>query len=146
MASKVTLNALSRKHAQLQEVLIDIEKSRTELLGNLNAIEATLHLIDPEFDISSIKAKNTYSKRLFKHGEVSAMVGDFVRVTSSQFSCPSIVQTIIENNKLVPDESQKKKLSLNVYNALKQLERNEIIAKDGKDKSVGSAVLWRKAV
>ena len=146
MSNKVTLNALSRKHSQLQEELIAIEESRSILQGNLKAIEKTLHLIEPEFDISSIQAKNTYSKRLFKHGEVSAMVGDFVRKSSNQFSCPSIVKAIIENSKIAPDECQKKKLSLNIYNALKQLERNGIIAQDGKDKSVGSAVLWRKAV
>lgn len=146
MSNKLTLNALSRKHSQLQEELIAIEQSRSTLLENLNAIETTIRLIEPEYNISAIKPKTTYSKRLFKHGEVSSLVGDFVRQSSGQFSCPEIVKTIIEDKAITPDDSQRKKLSLNVYNALKHLEKNQIVMQNGKDKSVGSALLWRKTI
>jgi len=75
---------------------------------------------------------------------VSSLVGEVVREASRQFSCPEIVKAIIRDKDIAPDDYQKKKLNLNVYNALKQLEKNNIIIKDGKNKSVGSALLWSK--
>ena len=73
MTNKVTLNALSRKHAQLQTQMVAVQNQmklpaasngefnpRTRLKSvktNLNAVETTIHLIEPTFET---KASNQH--------------------------------------------------------------------------------------
>lgn len=143
MPNKVTLNALSRKHAELQAQMILAQNELRAVQANLNAVETTIKLINPSFEIETIKAKNKYSKSKFKRGEVPLLVGNYVRDSTGNFSCPEIVKSILEVKKLELVSYDIEKLNLGVYNALKRLEKNKIIVYVEKS---GSTILWRRYV
>jgi len=146
MTNKVTLNALSRKHAQLQTQMITVQNQLKSVQTNLNAVETTIHLIEPTFEIKGIKPASNYAASKFKRGEVPNLVGDFVRESTGNFSCPEIVSSIREKKDFEVSGNELEKLNLRVYNALKRLEKNKIIVYVGQIKSAGAAVLWRRCV
>ena len=143
MSNKVTLNALSRKHSELQSQMIVVQNELKSVQANLNAVEITIKLIYPDFKTKTIKPKSKYSKSKFKRGEVPLLVGDYVRDSTGNFSCPEIVKSILEVKKLELVSYDIEKLNLGVYNALKRLEKNKIIVYVEKS---GSTILWRRYV
>ena len=143
MSNKVTLNALSRKHSELQSQMILVQNELNAIQSNLNAVEVTINLINPDFKTELIKPKNTYSKSKFKRGEVPLFVGDYVRNSKSNFSCPEIVKSITETKAIELTSYELNKLNLSVYNALKRLEKNGIIVYFEKS---GLTILWKRCV
>ena len=144
MTNKVTLNALSRKHAQLQTDVIAAQNHLDRIQTNLNAIEITIGLIDPSFDLKKIKPLVKYSRSKFKRGQVPFLVGEFVRERQADFSCPQIVSAIRAGVDFKLDSTELEKLNLKVYNSLTRLESNGIVERSGKASSAGAAIMWSR--
>lgn len=144
MTNKVTLNALSRKHAQLQSDAIAAQSKLDRIQSDLNAVDTTIKLIEPNFDTKAIMPLIKYSRSKFKRGQVPSMVGEFVRESQSDFSCPEIVSAIRAKIDFEIEGRELEKLNLKVYNALTRLESNGIVTRVGKAISAGSAIMWER--
>lgn len=141
MTNKVTLNALSRKHAELQLNLALFQDELKKVQHHLNAVETTITLLEPDFNFKNIKPAVRYTPSKFERGEIPKLVGDFVRESTGNFSCPEIAGFIKDLKGIGVKGKELEKLNLRVYNALKRLEKNGIIVHVGKIKCTSSDLI-----
>jgi len=137
------VSSLVKKHSELQGSITQAENQLHQLRNTLKAVEVSINLFEPEYKFSTIHAKRTNNRLTqFRRGEISQIVGEFVRLAADEFLTTDVTQVVIEKKEGLLTEKDKQKVRDNVFKCLRGLADKGIIqelSQTGK----GSTNLWR---
>jgi hypothetical protein len=129
MAQSHVLSALIDKRSELMG-LIDVKRKELEQLNQgLVSIDGTIKLFDPDFKVSTVKARRHYQKSdLFERGELMRKVLELLR--TKPMGLISLIQSVMESKGLI--ESQAKDIEPMIRDILsKQKHRGLLVVNDG---------------
>ncbi|MGE4396307.1 MAG: hypothetical protein AB7D34_02490 [Sulfurimonas sp.] len=124
MSESHVISALVKKRSELLGDIRYYEKIIKETKENLTSIDKTIHIFDENYNLSSVKAKNTHDNRYFKAGEATTTLLDVLRGSKSALSFVEIVDKVIEKRDMVLNEHDlkavRKSLSVTLNSLLKK--------------------------
>lgn len=129
MAQSHVMSALIDKRSELMG-LIEVKRKELEQLNQgLVSIDGTIKLFDPDFKVSTVKARRHYQKSdLFERGELMRKVLELLR--DNPMSLTSLIQSVIESKGLI--EPQAKDIEPMIRDILsKQKHRGLLAVNDG---------------
>lgn len=90
------LNALKHKRASIASEIIQLERQLRHRKEMLVHVDATLRLLDPTIEVSSIPPKRPPQRiKLFRQGELGRMIIDAIRRAGGEASLYDIVTAIL---------------------------------------------------
>lgn len=108
-------------------------------------IDGAIKLFDPDYDLSTIKAKAKYTVNpWFEHGEVGRLVLDTLRTASGPLSTRQIGEAIVAAEDLQVESAKDWDWLLKmVLGAARRLEKRGVVKMAGQIKRVGNGpILW----
>jgi hypothetical protein len=94
VAQSNVLSGLVTKRSELAGQIKTLERELKELAGHVKTLDGAIKIIDPGFNLNSIRAKRTNSKNLFfrERGEASKFVLDSLREASEPLSTNELAE------------------------------------------------------
>lgn len=138
-----TVKSLAKKHAEIQG---DIQKTESLLLSlrnALGALEVSIHVFDPDYNVETImKKRKNSSLNGFQYGEITKLTGEFVRNTNTNFKTHHVLDYMLEQKQTTYTPSECDRIKHNISNALDRLLKQGIIERCGFS-GKGGAIIWR---
>ena len=143
MAETHVLSALVKKRSEIAGEIEYFEKQLKEHRENLISLDKTIHIFDPEYNISSIKNKRVAKKSYFKNGESTKLILDILRIKNKSIKTSDLIDILAERKNLIfQDNKERYAFSKNVSVALNNICKKGLIEQVAKEK--GTAV-WKIA-
>ncbi len=103
MAQSHVMSALIDKRSELMGLIAVKRKELEQLNQGLLSIDGTIRLFDPEFNVSSVKARRHYQKSdLFERGELMRRVFELLR--NNPMTVNALVDSVIQSKGLIASQ------------------------------------------
>jgi hypothetical protein len=101
MAEPHVISALTAKRSELAGIIAHHRKEITRLSTEVNALDATIKLFDPEYRINAIRPKRYHRRNdFFKNGEAQKLLLDIIRQAGNPISTVAIAEEAIFRKEL----------------------------------------------
>lgn len=135
LGNKYALAALRDKRATLAGEIAQLDKQAKWKRDQLEHVDATLALFDPNYRVGSIPAKKPYRHiKLFKQGELGRLILDSLRRAGRPISTAEVVTAVMAQGH--QGESVRATMTPRVRGNLAYLERRQKVRKLGRGKTV----------
>jgi hypothetical protein len=142
MAEPHVISALTAKRAELAGIIAHHHKEITRLSAEVNVLDATIKLFDPEYRINAIKPKR-YQRRndFFKHGEAHKLLLDIIREARKPINTIEISEEAQRRKGLNLCADQLSAFKATIGTALSRQRKVGLISEVGKDKGTSVWVI-----
>lgn len=146
MSESHVISGLVSKREDLGRLLAQCQDEVRKLYADIEIIDGAIKLIEPDFDLSTIKRKAQYTiNPWFEHGEAGRMVLDTLRTSSKSQSTRQISEIIAKAKGLRLESNKDWEWLLKiVLGAARRLEAKGIVKTAGRIQRSGNApILWQ---
>jgi hypothetical protein len=146
MAISPVISGLVSKREDLGRLLAQCQDEARRLCADIESIDSAIKLIDPDYDLTTIKRKAQYTiNPWFEHGEAGRMVLDTLRTSVEPLSTRQIGEVIASAKGLHLDGNKEWEWMLKiVLGAARRLENKGIIKAVGRVQTTGNPpILWQ---
>ena len=142
MKDEHVISGLIRKRAELSGELITAEKRITQLRSDLESLDATIRIFDPEAMPTSIKPKLQRNQlTTLPHGQASRIMMDILRTATEPLTAREIAERLAAKSSSVPPtQAERKAFVTKVRNMLARQNGRTVIGEER-----GNALVWRLA-
>lgn len=148
MTEPHVVSALVAKRAELTGRIEHFQSQIRQISMDVDHLDATLQLFDPDYDLLSIKPKVIRSSNpWFAKGEISKLVLDALRTATAPLSTCDIADVLIARKSIVTEGTKERdRLIKSLLWALQQMRKRGIVEMVGKIKGAGGGpMLWQIA-
>lgn len=148
MAKSIVVSGLVAKRAELTGQIEHFQAQIRQISMDVDHLDATLQLFDPDYDLLSIKPKNVRSTNpWFVKGEMSRLTLEILRGRSLPLSTCEIADFLIVCKKIVIEGTKERdRLIKSLLASLQQMRSRGTVAMVGRIKgSGGGPMLWQIA-
>jgi len=132
MAETHVISALVSKRSELAGLVAHHHKEITRLSEEVQTLDATIKLFDPDYRIHTIKPKRYQKKNVFfKHGEAYRTVLDVLREYGKPLSTKDIAKLILSRKGI--DSEHEKALQASILTILHRQKKSGLVGTTGKD-------------
>jgi len=137
---RYALSALTKRRAILAAEIIQLERQARARKDALAHVDATLKLLDPDYDAKSIRPKRLVQRiRLFRQGELGRLIVGTLREADRPLSTADLVSAILAKGG--HGKAARPTMAPRVRGNLAYQERRGMVRKTGS----GSGVRWQIA-
>jgi len=142
MSQSHAVSALVSLRNQFAGKMSALQQELDGVSSNIRTLDAAIKLFDPDFKLSTLKAKRTNSKNVFfaKHGEASRFVLQTLREASATLSTNEIAELAINQKGLNRSSIDLKALRACILTTLSRQRIKGIAVERGRDKD--GAIMW----
>ncbi|MGE4457145.1 MAG: hypothetical protein AB7E13_09420 [Arcobacteraceae bacterium] len=130
MSEPHVISALVNKRSELLGDIQYYEKIIKGIKENLASIDKTIHIFDEDYNLSSIKAKNTNNDRYFKTGEATTAILDVLRISGEALTFAEVTDKVIEKRGMVLNERDVKAVRKSLSVTLNSLLKKGLVSKE----------------
>lgn len=148
MAESHVVSALVAKRAELTGRIENFQSQIRQLSMDVDHLDATLQLFDPDYDVLGIKPKGIRSSNpWFSKGEISRLSLDALRTASAPLSTCDIADVLIARKGIVIEGTKERdRLIKSLLWSLQQLRKRGTVKMVGRIKGAGGGpMLWQLA-
>jgi hypothetical protein len=148
MAQSIVVSGLVAKRSELTGLIEHFQSQIRQLSMEVDHVDATLQLFDPDYDLLSIKPKNIRSSNpWFVKGELSRLTLEILRGRTLPLSTCEITDYLIVCKKIVIEGTKERdRLIKSLLASLQQMRGRGTVEMVGRIKgSGGGPMLWRIA-
>lgn len=148
MSESHVVSALVAKRAELTGRIQHFQVQIQQISIEVDHLDATLQLFDPDYDLLSIRPKGIRSiNPWFAKGEMSRLALDLLRTASTPLSTCDIVDALIVRKGIVVEGTKERdRLIKCLLGALQLMRKRETVAMVGRIKGAGGGpMVWRVA-
>ncbi len=129
MAEPHVISALTEKLSELTGLIARHRKEIARLSSEVNILDATIKLFDPEYRINTIKPKRYHRRNyFFKHGEAHKLLLDIIREARKSINPIEIAEEARRRKGLELDADQLSAFKATIGTALSRQRRLELIS------------------
>lgn len=143
MAESHIISGLVTKHSELSGEIQDYRKRISEIKANLDTIGAAIKVIEPDFDLTTIKSKiKKPQNRYFKARESYKLLLECFRDAQGEISSSDLFANVAKKKGLDLDAlepSEVKYFKMTLHTTLKRMQQSEIIREAGRN---GTVIIW----
>ncbi len=140
MAEPHVISALTAKRSELAGIIAHHRKEIMRLLAEVNAMDTTIKLFDPEYRINAIKPKRYHRRNdFFRHGEAHKLLLDIIREAGKPINTIEIAEEAQRRKGLELDADKLSAFKASIGAALSRQRKVGLISEVGKDKG---ASVW----
>jgi hypothetical protein len=146
MSESHVVSALVAKRAELTGLIEHFQSQIRQISMDVDHLDATLQLFDPDYDLSSIKPKGIRSSNpWFAKGEISRLALDALRTASAALSTCDIAEVLIARKGIViAGTKERDRLIKSLLGALQQIRKRGAVEIVGRVKGAGGGpMLWQ---
>lgn len=146
MAESHVVSGLVAKRAELTGRIEHFQAQIRQISMDVDHLDATLQLFDPDYDLLSIKPKGIRSSNpWFAKGEISRLALDALRTASAPLSTCDIADTLIARKGIViKGTKERDRLIKSLLWMLQQRRKRGTVAMVGRIKGAGGGpMLWQ---
>ena len=148
MSEPHVISALVAKRAELTGRIEHFQAQIRQISMEVDHLDATLQLFDPDYDLLSIKPKGIRSSNpWFMKGEITRLALDALRTSSAPLSTCDIVDALIICKSIVIEGTKERdRLIKSLLGALQLMRKNGTVDMVGRIKGAGGGpMLWQIA-
>lgn len=146
MSESHVVSALVSKRAELTGRIQHFQVQIQQISIEVDHLDATLHLFDPDYDLLGIRPKGIRSiNPWFAKGELSRLALDILRMSSDPLSTCDIAEALIARKGIVTvGTKERDRLIKSLLGSLQLMRKREMVAMVGRIKGAGGGpMLWR---
>ena len=142
MADSHVISALVKKRAELRGDIIHYKQLIATLDKDLQNIDATIKIFEPDYKFGSEKVVNKHTRnRFFNNGEAKVLVLEVLKNSSLPLSTDKISDIIATNRNLAfENKIDKSNFQKSILLALNTCLSNNLVEKVSKD---GLSIVWK---
>jgi len=143
MAELHVISGLVTKRAELTGQIEHYQALIQRISGDLCHLDATIKLFAPEFDLSTVRAKE-YRERnqYFRPGECPRMTLDILRETGGELTSRQIAEAMLQRKGLESCVERVEQIQKSVLGVVKKLEDKGLVTQGAME---GMARTWKVA-
>ena len=146
MAESHLITGLVTKHSELAGLIEHHKREIARLTGEVFHIAATIKIIDPDYNVSGIRAKQ-YRKynNFFGRGEAPRMILGILREAGGELTTHEITDKVADKKSLTLDSKQRKSLNSAILSALDRQKKKGIVKAEKRTSEDlrGYVMLWK---
>ncbi len=135
-----TISGLQAKRKELAKLHNELVKEAKKVLCDIDHIDATIRIFDPNADIERIRLNRYATKHRAPKGHMKRFVLGQFREASAPLSSRDITDAWIKDRGLAPDESTRVILRKRVGACIQTIKKDGVIEEVGSD---GEYKLWK---
>lgn len=146
MAVSFIISGLVAKRAELTGQIEHYQSQIRQISMNLDHLDVTLQLFDPDYDLLSIKPKGIRTVNpWFVKGEITRLALDTLRTASAPLSTCDIADALIARKGIaIAGTKERDRLTKSLLGALQQLRKGGVVDMVGRIKGAGGGpMLWQ---
>ena len=141
MADSHVISALVKKRAELRGDIIHYKQLIATLDKDLQTIDATIKIFEPDYKFGSEKIVNKHRNRFFNNGEAKVLVLEVLKNCNLPISTDKIADIIATNKNLsFENKTDKSNFQKSILLALNTCLSNNLVEKVSKD---GLSIVWK---
>ena len=141
MADSHVISALSCKRGEILGSIKYYKQLISSLDKDLQTIDATIKIFEPDYKFGSEKIVNKHRNRFFNNGEAKVLVLEVLKNSSLPLSTDKISDIIaIKRNVSFENKTDKPNFQKSILLALNTCLSNDIVEKVSKD---GLSIVWK---
>ena len=141
MADTHVISALVKKRAELRGDIIHYKQLIATLDKDLQTIDATIKIFEPNYKFGSEKIVNKHRNRFFNNGEAKVLVLEVLKNSDIPLSTDKISDIIATNKNLsFENKTVKSNFQKSILLALNTCLSNNLVEKVSKD---GLSIVWK---
>ncbi|MCT7570483.1 hypothetical protein [Aliarcobacter butzleri] len=142
MADTHVISALVKKRAELRGDIIHYKQLIATLDKDLQTIDATIKIFEPDYKFGSEKVVNKHTRnRFFNNGEAKVLVLEILKNSEVPISTDKISDIIAVNKNLsFENKTDKSNFQKSILLALNTCLSNNLVEKVSKD---GLSIIWK---
>lgn len=134
MSGSHVISGLIAKKAELAGLFRHYQLELGRIASDLQHIDATIKLFDPEFDLRTVKAKGVRERnQYFKPGECARITLNVLRDSTVRMNSRDIAVAVQNNKGLDGSPDTSKQVQKSVFAALGRLEAKGLAKRTGKE-------------
>jgi hypothetical protein len=142
MAEPHVISALTAKRSELAGIITHHRKEITRLSAEVNVLDATIKLFDPDYRINAIKPKRYHRRNdFFKHSEAHKLLLDIIRTARKPISTIEIAEEAQHRKGLELDSDKLSAFKATICTALSRQRRLGLITEVTKDRGTSVWVI-----
>ena len=143
MASPHALSALVSLRNEFAGKLITLQQEIDRITSDVNTLDAAIKIVDPDFKLTTLKAKRTRKKNVFfgKHGEASRFVLNVLRESLKELSTNEITEIAITQKGLNRSIIDLRALKACILTTLSRQRVKGIVVEAGRDED--GTIKWK---
>ncbi|MGR9012033.1 MAG: hypothetical protein ACU83U_00160 [Gammaproteobacteria bacterium] len=143
MAESHVISGLVSKRSELAGLVQYYQAEISRITRNIQHLDASIKLFDPDFDLRTIRAKEHREKNPFlKSGEATRMVLDVLRGSEAAMTSRQIAEGLLQRKGAESSTENIERIQNSALNVLKRLENKGLIIQSEK---IGQSRTWRIA-
>lgn len=146
MSESHVVSALVAKRAELTGQIEHFQSQIRQISMDVDHLDATLQLFDPDYDLLSIKPKGIRSSNpWFVKGEISRLALDALRTSSAPLSTCDITDALIARKSIIIEGTKERdRLTKSLLGALQMMRKRGVVEIAGRIKGPGGGpMLWQ---
>ena len=146
MSESHVVSGLVAKRAALTGQIEHFQSQIRQLSMDLDHLDATLQLFNPDYDLLSIKPKSIRSSNpWFIKGEITRLTLETLRTASAPLSTCDITDALIVRKGIeINGTKERDRLIKSLLGALQQMKKQDVVEIAGRIKGPGGGpILWR---
>ena len=141
MADTHVISALVKKRAELRGDIIHYKQLIATLDKDLQTIDATIKIFEPDYKFGSEKIVNKHRNKFFNNGEAKVLVLEVLKNSDIPLSTDKISDIIATNKNLsFENKTVKSNFQKSILLALNTCLSNNLVEKVSKD---GLSIVWK---
>ncbi|WP_141047546.1 hypothetical protein [Aliarcobacter cryaerophilus] len=141
MADSHVISALSTKRGEILGSIKHYKQIISSLDKDLQTIDATIKIFEPNYKFGSEKIVNKHRNRFFNNGEAKVLVLEVLRNSNLPLSTDKISDIIAVNRNLpFENKTDKSNFQKSILLALNTCLSNNLVEKVSKD---GLSIIWK---
>lgn len=134
MSGSHVISGLIAKKAELSGLFKHYQLELGRIASDLQHIDATIKLFDPEFDLRTVKAKGVRERnQYFKPGECARITLNVLRESTVRMNSRDIAAAVQSSKGLDGSPDTSKQVQKSVFAALGRLEAKGVAKRTGKE-------------
>jgi hypothetical protein len=146
MTESHVVSGLVAKRAELTGLIEHFQAQIRQLSMDVDHLDATLLLFNPDYDLLSIKPKGIRSTNpWFLKGEITRLTLEVLKTATAPLSTCDITDAlIVRKNIVVEGTKERDRLIKSLLGALQQMKKRDVVEITGRIKGPGGGpILWR---
>ena len=141
MADSHVVSALSTKRGEILGSIKHYKQLISSLDKDLQTIDATIKIFEPDYKFGSEKIVNKHRNRFFNNGEAKVLVLEVLKSNKLPLSTDKLSEIIATNKNLsFENKADKSNFQKSILLALNTCLSNDIVEKVSKD---GLSIVWK---
>jgi hypothetical protein len=142
MAQSLVVSGLVTKRSELAGRIKALESEIKELAADVKSLDGAIKVIDPSFNLSTIKAKRIFGKnKFFERGEASRFLLDSLREASGPVSTNELTEQARSSKGIAKADA--KALQACILTTLSRQRIKGVVVEVGRDET--GAIKWELA-